>query len=124
MNHYLAREIHGPDGEGTGLYRYTSSNRRTGTFAVGYCRDGCPGHDSPEGAYAHQKEYLLDCRLRFNDGPEKPDTLHRCAVEGCEEMTAGTAYVGAMQFWHLCAEHRTREVVAGLVLVGESWSSY
>lgn len=46
------------DGNPTGLWRYTCRNDSQ-IWAVGFCAQGCPGHDSPEGAYEHQRQYLL-----------------------------------------------------------------
>ena len=43
MNYYGPLELR-KDGKGTGLWHYTCSNKRTGTYAVGYCSpwDNCP----------------------------------------------------------------------------------
>lgn len=79
----------------------------------------CKGHDTPEGAYAHQKAYQLDHRLwldRKLSGEQRP-----CRV--CGEWTQGVAQVGAWWTAVLCDEHRTREHVEALFDVGESWHS-
>lgn len=120
MNYYQPRQVVEPDRPDTGKWRYTSMNDGA-VWAVGYCREDCPGHDTPEEAYQHQTAYLLDRRLKL-DG--QWDTQHRCAYEGCGEWTDRFAEV-----WHrpfdLCDQHRTREIVAELFgTVGDVISSY
>lgn len=128
MNHYHAAEIAGPNGEATGRFRYVCSNKRTGTYAVGYCQADpennggvCPGHDSKEGAYQHYKDYLLDKSLFFNAN-EDGNQQRKC--DECGEWTTGYADVRQAMFnLDLCAEHRTRGVVAKHFEVHESWGT-
>lgn len=120
MNYYQARELKGPDGKGTGKWHYTVSNKRTGTMPVGYCADGCPGHDTPEGAYEHQTAYLLDHRTNY-DGL-MTDMLFRCEI--CGAWTDRYATIDDRRF-NLCDEHRNREQVAKLFgTVGDATSSW
>lgn len=90
--------------------KYGSDGRR-GMGAIGYCAEGCNGHDTAEEAREHYRQYLLDQRLRFFEGPDDPSTLRKCQVEGCTAYTAGRGQLGEWLMWNLCATHRTREVV-------------
>lgn len=83
----------------------------------------CNGHDTAEEAYEHQKQHILATRLRFLEDRDDARTLHTCAAEGCKVHTSGSATAGPYRHWSLCAEHRTPEVVAALLHVGESWES-
>lgn len=148
MNHY------GPSQrQSTGRFDYTCSNRRTGTYPIGYChsfkeftpkfipfsQEECDrlnekekpflskyhddGHATADEACACYRVYLLDHETRFHDPPEAPKTLHRCEI--CNEFTAGMAEVGNSDSWYLCDTHRNRETVEKLFSkVGECWSSY
>jgi hypothetical protein len=122
VNYYAAREIADSDGVGTGLYRYTCYNRRIGTFAVGYCAQGCPGHPTKEDACEHQKQYLLDTTLRLDN--QMAGMQQQCIVDGCGEWTQKYALVDHTTQYVLCDEHRTREEVAARFSVGETWSSF
>lgn len=123
MNYYEPRQVNPEsDSPDAGKWRYTCSNRRTGTYAVGYCAEGCPGHDDKEGAYAHQTAYLLDRKMRLD--ATMADQQRRCEWEGCGEWTQGVAEV-EHRTWTLCDEHRTRENVAALFgSVGDSFGSW
>lgn len=91
--------------------------------AAGKFHDG--GHATKEEACECYKRYLLDFHLRFSEGPEKPDVLYKCDATGCEQFTACTGEITGDfgPHWSLCEAHRTREVVEGLLKVGESWHS-
>jgi len=120
VNYDKARQIDPQaDRPDAGKWRYTTSNRRVGTYAIGYCADGCPGHDTPEEAEAHQREYELDRCLRL-DG-RYVDAQHKCVV--CNEWTQGFAHFVPMgAHYDLCDEHRTREQVEKLYSgPGERW---
>lgn len=82
MRYGQPREIH-RDGAATGLWHFTEahgSDGRRGVFAVGYCADGCPGHDTPEGARDHMTDYLRETALvtALPPFPEVADTQHLC----------------------------------------------
>lgn len=81
------------------------------------------GHATAEEACECYKRYRLDCELTFLEDNPKASSQHRCKAAGCDVFTSGRAKVGAYNVWPLCAEHRTREVVALLFDVGESWHS-
>lgn len=84
--------------------------------------DPCPGHDTPQGAYRHQTEWVLDHHLDLRGG--RPDTQHPCRVCG-EWTTRFAAVAGEEKTYPLCDAHRTREHVAGLFgQVGDSLGSY
>lgn len=112
MNYYQAREALDADGKPSGLWRYTVRNDDR-IHAVGYCAQGCPGHDSEEGAYAHQREYELD-NARFNG--EWAGAWYICAAEGCEALTNRFASIGPglMQTFTLCDDHRNRDGLAAV----------
>jgi hypothetical protein len=116
------RHLHAAQKAGDKLWHYVSSGRG-GTYPIGYCAEGCPGHGSAEEACEHYRQYLLSERLRFDGGPEDTRTMYRCEAPGCDAFTAGSATVGGSRHWHLCEDHRTRDVVAGLLHVHESWVS-
>lgn len=111
MNYDEPRQI--KEGDFAGRWLFTTYNRRTGTHAIGYCAEGCDGHDTEEEARKHYHEYQLD-QLEFSDGPEDPDILHRCQSKDCTEYTAGSAKIGWHLVWYLCSEHRNRESVGVL----------
>ncbi len=117
MNYYDARELQGPDGQGTGRWHYTCMNDGR-IWPIGYCRDH-EGHASKQEAYECFKLYCLDHRLRL-DG-QWADAQHKCVV--CGAWTQKFAEVNHVIF-DLCDEHRTREQVAQLFNVGYTISSY
>lgn len=80
------------------------------------------GHATKEEACHCYKEYLLDTHLFLPaKEPENPSQAFKCKV--CGVWTACMAQVGSYQIFHLCPEHSTREHVAALLKVGESWES-
>ncbi len=117
MNHLKPRQK-----EGDGKWHYTSHNKRTGTYPIGYCADGCPGHDTAEDAAEHYRQYLLD-NLRFTDDDPNASSQHRCEAEGCDVFTSGAADAPGCMTRTLCAAHRNREAVDALLVVGEAWTS-
>lgn len=122
MNYRQALEIQ-KDGNPTGKYHYTNTNDDR-TYPIGYCRDGCPGHDTPEDAQEHYKQYLLNENLRL-DAHKLHNMKLKCeAKDGCEEYTDTAASVGGIKHYHLCNKHRTKEEVAKLLVVGQEISSY
>lgn len=80
------------------------------------------GHATKEEACECYKRYLLDTRLRLR--PEEPaDASQQNRYEVCRKFTACHASVGPYRMFMLCPEHQTREHVASLLKVGESWES-
>ncbi len=80
------------------------------------------GHATVKEAEECYKEYLLDQCLRLM--PSEPDNAtqqFRCRV--CNKFTACYAAVGAYRLFVLCPDHQSREEVAKLLSVGESWES-
>lgn len=142
MNYDEARQIDPhTDRPDAGKWRYTTANRRSGTYAIGYCAE-CPGHDTPEEAYEHQTLYLLDNRLRL-DG-QYADTQYRCEADvptgginisglfvgpptgtkKCGKWTDRFAMVDNGTSWSLCDSHRTRGVAERLFgTAGQVWHS-
>jgi hypothetical protein len=132
MNHYAARQIDPKaDRPDAGKWRYTLANDGV-IYAVGNCAHDCPGHDTPEEAYEHQRQYELD-RARFY-GPtsaeeeaaelETPGQNEKCEVCGKTCRGFGEAGPGMMRQHFLCFEHRNRDGLAQVFKIGESWSSY
>ena len=118
MNYYQPREIRGMDGNPSGRWHYTCMNDGR-IWPVGYCAQGCPGHDSKDGAYEHQRQYVLDHKLRL-DG-QALNTAQKCLV--CGAWTDRFAEADMQQFF-LCDAHRTREEVASRFEVGDAISSW
>lgn len=80
------------------------------------------GHATEEEACECYKQYLLDTSLRLmTEEPENARQQNRCQV--CRKFTACYAQVGPYRLFMLCPEHNTRENVAALLKVGESWES-
>ena len=121
MNYHQPRQIEPTaDRPDAGKWRYTNMNDGR-VWAEGYCAD-CPGHDTKEGAYEHQTQYVLD-HARY-DG-EEVGAKRQCRAEGCEEWTQSFAEVGHTQMFTLCDAHRNRETLALLYgSVGDSFGSW
>lgn len=80
------------------------------------------GHATEEEACECYKRFLLDTQLRLaKSEPENASQQNRCRV--CGKFTACYATVGPYRMFILCPEHQTRECVASLLKVGESWES-
>jgi len=111
MNYHQARQIDPKaDRPDAGKWRYTNMNDGR-VWPEGYCAQGCPGHDTPEEAEAHQREYELD-HARF-EGLSEP--WGDCEVPGCTSgRTPHFARVGPGIPTHvqLCAEHLNRDGLA------------
>ena len=119
MNYDQPREIKDAGGQPSGKWHYTRMNDGR-IWPVGYCADGCPGHDTKEGAYEHQRQYDLDhARYDTEYGHWQP-----CRV--CGELTnkAATWGVGGLSHAVLCDAHRTREYLEPLVTAGDAISSF
>jgi hypothetical protein len=121
MNYYEPREKTDKDGNPTGLYHYTRMNDGR-IWPTGYCAQDCPGHDTKEGAYEHQRQYLLDT-AKFNASQLK-DSQVRCDVEGCNNFTADLAQTADQDYFHLCQEHQNRQGLEKVLKVGDVISSW
>lgn len=80
----------------------------------------CQGHDSPEGAREHYRQYLLDTAAY--DGVWA-DVWRVCLGPDCGELTNKYASLGPGRFitFDLCNRHRNREVLDSLfVTVGDA----
>lgn len=76
---------------------------------IGYCADGCPGHDTPKQARDHYVAFLLD-HLNFIDDSDEPTDTYPCEVPSCRnECDGGVQAPYGPRLFHLCADHRTRE---------------
>lgn len=107
MRHLVARQLK------SGGWHYTSDG-----MPVGYCADH-GGHETQEDAELCYKAYLLDNELLLNR--KISNQMLRCRV--CKKYTDGYARVGEYHMYVLCEEHMTREHVANLFQVYESWES-
>jgi len=76
---------------------------------IGYCADGCKGHDTPEEAREHYRDYILD-KARF--GVEMRQTL-KCRE--CGEDTYLAVITLPRTIVSLCGDHHTRECLRPLV---------
>ena len=80
------------------------------------------GHETAEEARECYKQYLLDTRLHLvTEEPENASQQHRCQI--CQKFTGCHASAGPYRLFTLCPEHQTREHVASLLEVYESWES-
>ena len=123
MNHHKAREMRGTDGKPNGLWHYTNHNDGIGTYAEGYCAQGCPGHDTEHGAYEHQTQYLRDTATFY--AGDQPSRQERCAVCGEWTQKVATLIAGHVEIVQpLCEQHCTRETLLPQMVAGESWGSY
>ena len=122
MNYHQPRQIDPKaDRPDAGKWHYTNMNDGR-VWPEGYCAQGCPGHDTKEGAYEHQTQYVLD-NARY-DGTDS-QSKRQCQAEGCDEWTQHFAEVGMASIFFLCDQHRNREVVAKLYgTVGDSFGSW
>lgn len=105
MQVYGAKEIVSMGGEPTGKYHYGCSDS-SGTYPIGYCAQGCPGHDTADEARSHQRQYEIEQEAdRFED----VDTQKKCLV--CGTWTTLRVKVGHTftQMYALCAEHDSVE---------------
>ena len=114
MNYAGPREKANPDGTPSGVWHYTNRNDDL-IYPIGYCAQACPGHDSPDGAIEHQRQYEVDHAVL--DGPVST-SYHPCQVCGAPTNRMAMWGMGNMAMGWLCDEHRTREHVASLVKVG------
>jgi hypothetical protein len=122
MNYYEPREKTDKDGNPTGLYHYTRMNDGR-IWPTGYCAQDCPGHDTKEGAYEHQRQYLLD-NAKFDSGKFK-DALFRCDVPDCKNFSDTSSRVqGQISSYTLCEEHRNRAGLEKVLKVGDVISSW
>ena len=103
MNYYQARQR-----KNDGLWHYTVMNDHQ-IWAVGYCAQGCTGHQTQQAAQAHFREWVLD-NATF-DGTLS-NQQRKCEV--CEAWTDRIAQsgIGMTDIHVLCDVHRTRDWLA------------
>ncbi len=114
-------EVYGPkeiarDGKPTGLWHYCYSNSAS-IWPIGYCAEGCPGHNSPEEAESHYHEYVLNNEVRRFT---VPDTQQKCVI--CGDWTHHRAQIGRhhAHCFVLCQAHNTPETIRKLYLDAET----
>ncbi len=68
----------------------------------------CPGHDTPEEAMKHYRQYLVDTKFQIRD---REDIQERCLE--CNEWTGRqVCFTGEFLYhWNLCKVHATKEVL-------------
>jgi hypothetical protein len=114
MNYYQARELRTADGKPAGLWHFTCQNDNR-IWPVGYCAQGCVGHDTPEGAQEHYRQYLLDT-ARYDgrmSGQQRACRVCGAWTQRFAETEAGTS------LYVLCDEHCNRESLETLVKAPE-----
>lgn len=82
----------------------------------------CPGHDTPEEACEHYKEYLLDkaeYRQKLSEWPKD-----KCMRPDCNSEATHVVHIpGETYNYIFCEQHCNRENVSALLNVGWSMSS-
>jgi hypothetical protein len=123
MNYHQPRQINPEsDQPDAGKWRYTCMNDGR-VWAEGYCAQDCPGHDTREGAYEHQTQYILENRVELRG--VHSDTKRLCRAPGCDEWTTLYARVDQFSIFDLCSEHLNIETVTELFgTVGDSYGSW
>lgn len=110
-------QISGPDGKGTGKWHMTerSDEENWPARPVGHCANGCPGHDTPEGANDHYDRWKADTAKEL----EEPDKQLRCEV--CSTWTTHRMVPGGG--WSapiaLCPAHSTPANVYVVLKLGD-----
>jgi hypothetical protein len=109
MNYDTPRQIMQSDGSPSGKWHYTSMNDKV-IRPVGYCAHGCDGHDTPEEAAEHQRQYMLATNLALD---WQTSEWRECVI--CGDLTKRHAAIPLeYKTWPLCDRHRTAETVAKL----------
>lgn len=113
MNYYDARQIVDPTSSKTdaGKWRYTRRNN-SDFWAMGYCAD-CPGHDTRDEAFEHQREWELDnadFERPFSEEPWGPCEFPSCEVKRTPQ--AVNVGPGMPVGVRLCPEHMNRDGLA------------
>ncbi|KKN46043.1 hypothetical protein LCGC14_0677370 [marine sediment metagenome] len=125
MNHDRALEML----DHTWNYARTNDNQHR-TYPIGYCSNhtllnekylAYHKHATKEEAEECYKKYELDNNLRLNAGTIGEETLVKC--HECKEFTNITTTVNGWRMYYLCDEHRTRETMEKIFVVGESFHS-
>jgi hypothetical protein len=145
MRYYKAREL----ANKAGKWHYTCE-RKGNIYPVGHCSlwetcscvekgvdqnceichgkgvfektNPCLGHDTPEKAELHYKEYLLDSMKKTGPKTEKWPK-NKCDAENCEEESLYSISLTGGGYYELCECHANRECISSMISVGESWES-
>ena len=118
MNYYEARKIKDKDGKPTGKWHYTCMNDGQ-IWPVGYCAQGCTGHDTPEEAAEHCRQYVIDnASYPPDSGAKMPkDVKYRCKVTGCKNWAITWIQTGPphLQAYYLCGNHDDKKGLSKVV---------
>jgi hypothetical protein len=110
IRYFLPLEIH-VSGSHSGLYHYGCYTFPANELSpVGYCAQGCPGHDTAEQAREHYRQFLIDRFGRFNGRLAIPSI---CCV--CGQTATHYAWIDFHYAWDaygLCALHLNRKGLA------------
>lgn len=102
---YQPRQL--KDGPNAGKWHYTCSNTSgTSVYAVGACADGCPGHETADGATRHYAEGLAAGEILERDDSAEQ---RKCVV--CSQWTQHRAMLWGEHFVKevpICASHDIR----------------
>jgi len=91
-------------GPNAGHWHMTSSSGSTPPHPVGYCANGCPGHDTAEEAVRHYHEWRADeAEIR---------SLEKEPCDVCDQARTHVAlFSGIRSPVYLCATHANRDGV-------------
>lgn len=76
---------------------------------IGYCAQGCAGHETAAGAVEHWFKYIAASTAFYE--PAQGMTINACDVPGCLNNSAGYARVDRIRV-NLCDDHRDAEGAA------------
>lgn len=117
MNYDRPRQL--AEGEHAGKWHYTTGNRRSGVYPIGYCAEHAP-HDSEAEARECYGQYQRDrIELRENACSWAP-----CQIKDCDNPARNVAQSGGWHTAALCNDHFTKaDAVAALHLDGPAGDS-
>jgi hypothetical protein len=117
MNYLQPRQRKNEDGT---LGKWHMTNKHDDdVYPVGYCADGCPGHDTPDEAREHFRAYLLDST--DYDTRHRWGSPRRCEV--CGKFTTRFVQTAWEHVHTLCPAHANRDGLAAVLVVGDMVTS-
>ncbi len=86
----------------------------------------CPGHDTPEEAYEHERQRLIAC-LQVGGFARAVDVYLPGKCSCCAMVAKREAFVAGQPLGYtfpVCDKHNSHEHIDPLIQVGSSMSSY